>query len=157
MLSQWPLSFFFIMSTTRPTEASFQWHSYPSNNRRRITSGFNSFNNARFSWNFFFVDGLQFTNCDQVLPLRLHVHRLLREGDVGHGTAESGGRIPLVSVLDVHVDLDVTEAESAHIVHALRPLERGMNHRPVLSVPVNHILNLLQVRLDDRSGASKGG
>lgn len=62
-----------------------------------------------------------------------------------------------MSVLDVYVDLDVTEAESAHIVHALRPLERGMNHRPILSVPVNHILNLLQVGLDDRSRASKGG
>lgn len=82
-------------------------------------------------------------------PFRLHVHAPLRKGDVGDGAAESGRRVPLVGVLDVHVDLRMKRSANTDIAHALRPLEGGVNNGPVVAVAVDHVLDLLQVRLDD--------
>ena len=82
-------------------------------------------------------------------PFRLHVHAPLRKGDVGDGAAESGRRVPLMGVFDVHVDLRMKRSANTDIAHALRPLEGGMNNGPVVAVAVDHVLDLLQVRLDN--------
>ena len=54
-----------------------------------------------------------------------------------------------MGVLDVHVDLRIKRSANTDIAHALRPLEGGMNNGPVVAVAVDHVLDLLQVRLDD--------
>ena len=79
------------------------------------------------------------------LPLGLHVHRPFGERDVGHMATEGGGSVPLVGVLDIHVNLRSISVEKAYIVHSLSPLEGGTNHRPVILVAVDHILYFLKV------------
>ena len=43
------------------------------------------------------------TSC--FLPLRLGINGLLKEGNVGDGTSQSRGSIPLVRILDVDINL----------------------------------------------------
>lgn len=48
-------------------------------------------------------------------------------------------------ILDIHVDLVMSSLENTHIIHSLSPLERGTDHRPIVAIGVDHVLDLLNI------------
>ena len=48
-------------------------------------------------------------------------------------------------ILDIHVDLAMNSLKNTNIIHSLSPLESGTDHRPIIAIRVDHVLDLLNI------------